>query len=264
MCINYPIIGENIKRIKTDGRSFLGIDGGNINNSKVWFCGIEFGGSLKEMEEYYSSTVKYYDVKEYKIPHRVKAGIFEGSNYDRYLSAMYINLFHKDKLQNGDIIRPIVKVLKEELYNQNSKIFKLNLYPLAKKNSDWDKSIEEEFNISKEDYYAKYFNKRKQFFQELIREFNPCKIICTAIKNSESQFVEAFFDNKKKIEYTWDYVEFEIDSNKKKRFKISEYHQENTSLIIIPFLGMGNGNLNSYQDVIFMANYLKKKYILIE
>lgn len=33
---------QEFKRIKEDGRSFLGIDGGNID-ADVWFCGLEFG-----------------------------------------------------------------------------------------------------------------------------------------------------------------------------------------------------------------------------
>ena len=255
------ILNQELAKIKENGRSFLGIDGGNIN-SPIWFCGIEFGGSLEEMEKYYKSTVKdhHYIEKGFEIPYRENAGDFEGSIYDRYLSAMYINLFNNEKLQNGNDTKPIKKVLKEELYNQTSKIFKLNLYPLAKKNTGWDTDIEKECKISEEDYYGVYFDKRKQFLQELVKEFNPDNIICSAVKNSESQFVEAFFNNEEKIEYKWSYKTLKIVSDKKKQFKISEYKQGRTTLIIIPFLGMGNGNLNSYKDVIFMADYLRNNY----
>ena len=50
-------------------------------------------------------------------------------------------------------------------------------------------------------------------------------------------------------------------NDKLKKFKIIEVSNNDLSLIIIPFLGMGNGNLNSYNDVINTANYLRDNYL---
>jgi len=257
--IQLKYLKQELAKIKENGRSFLGIDGGNIN-SKIWFCGIEFGGSMEEMEKYYKSTVNYYREKEFDVPFRENVGDFKGSIYDRYLSAMYINLFKSEVLKDGNDTKPIEKVLNDELYNQDSKIFKLNLYPLGKKNTDWDPLIEKNFNLSKKVYYEEFFDKRKQFFKELVKEFTPNKIICTSVKDTESQFVEAFLKNDLKIEYRWEYLSIRNNLEKKKIFKISEYRQGNISLLIIPFPGMGKGNLNSYDDVIFMANHLQSNY----
>lgn len=247
---------KELNRIITNGRSFLGIDGGNIN-SRVWFCGIEFGGDLMEMEKYYKSIIKYNPINEFDlpIPFRMNAGGFEKSTYDRFLSAMYINLFKADKLHNGNDTKPIEKVLKEELYNKNSKIFKLNLYPLAKKSTEWDKAIENDLGIKKEIYYEDIFNKRKKFFKELVKKFQPEKIICTSTNEYRDEFIEAFLNENETIDYKWNYL---IGDNKK--FKIFEYKTDKTTLIIIPFLG--RGNLSSYKDVINIADYLRKNQLL--
>ena len=247
---------SELEKVIKNGRSVLGIDGGNIN-SEVWFCGIEFGGELKAMETYYKSVVKTYEVFDFDlaIPYRENAGDFESSIYDRYLSAMYINLFKEITLKNGDNTDEIVKVLQEELYHQNSKIFKLNLYPLGKKDTGWDKNIETVLQIKKEEYYNDIFKNRKRFLKELVDKFEPKTIICTATNEYKEDFVETFFNDETNIEYSWEYV----TTPKLKKFKISTYQNNKTSLIIIPFLG--RGNLASYDDVIYMANHLKTHYL---
>ena len=245
---------SEIEKIKNGIPSFLGIDGGNIK-SKIWFCGIEFGGELNAMEKYYNSVVETYNNSDFEIPYRKKAGDFESSIYDRYLSAMYINLFKEITLKNGDNTDEIVKVLQEELYHQNSKIFKLNLYPLGKKDTGWDKNIETVLQIQKEAYYNDIFKKRKRFLKELVDKFEPKTIICTATNEYKEDFVETFFNDEANIEYSWEYV----TTPKLKKFKISTYQNSKTSLIIIPFLG--RGNLASYDDVIYMANHLKTHYL---
>ena len=252
----YSLLKSELKKIKVNGRSFLGIDGGNIN-SDVWFCGIEFGGELKAMENYYNSVVETYEVFDFdlEIPFREGAGDFESSIYDRYLAAMYINLFKEITLKNGDNTDEIVKVLQEELYHQNSKIFKLNLYPLGKKDTGWDKNIETVLQIQKEAYYNDIFKNRKRFLKELVDKFEPKTIICTATNAYKEDFVETFFNDETNIEYSWEYV----TTPKLKKFKISTYQNSKTTLIIIPFLG--RGNLASYDDVIYMANHLKTHYL---
>lgn len=246
MC-KLSILAKELQNIEN---SFLGIDGGNID-SKIWFCGIEFGGNIYKMAEYYADYVKFKENNGHKIPYRIGCPKdLESSIYDLYISEFIINLWDIKNTNRK-------KYLMENLYNQKCEIFKLNLYPLAKKNaSTWDENITKEFNIIEEDYYNEYFDIRKKFLKNIINKYKPKKIICNVVKNSEHQFVEAFFDKNIKIEYTWEYVK-----HQKKKFKISEYSQNGFTLIIIPFLGMGNGNINSYDDVAFMANHLKHFYL---
>ena len=246
---------EELNKIGSGNPSFLGVDGGNIN-SKIWFCGIEFGGTLNEMLEYYENTIKHYssDKLDLPIPYRKDAGNFERSKYDLFLSEMIINTFNIKNINRFDY-------LKDKLYNNNSDIFKLNLYPLGKVDTSWNSEISDIFKISKNDYYNKYFDSRKVFLKSLVKTFKPKKIICTAVKNSELQFIEAFFGNKAQLNYEREDIEFMGINDKFKKFKIIEVSNNDLSLIIIPFPGMGNGNLNSYHDVINMANYLRDNYL---
>lgn len=246
---NLDYLINELKKIENNEDSFLGIDGGSIV-SKIWVCGVEFGSDLKQMEKYYEEGyVKYIN----NIPYREDCPeYFLKSTYDRYLSIMYNNLFNKKPFSTPINKDSIEKILKENLYNTDSKIFKLNLYPLAKKDTSWDKKIENQLNIKKEKYYNEIFNNRKFFFKKLIKEHKPEIIICTSPKHFENEFVEAFFDKNLPNTYTWNYIN---DGE----FKISEYDNGITKLVIIPFLG--RGNLASHNDVIEMSDYLRTKYL---
>jgi hypothetical protein len=248
-------LGEELRKIEKNGKSFMGMDGGNIN-SDTWFCGVEFGSDYEQMSNYYENYVKFYDLIDLKIPFRIDCPeLFLKSTYDRYLAAMYINLFKEEKLTNPINTNLIEKVLKEELYNKNSNIFKLNLFPIAKKDIGWNKRIESETGITKDKYYESLFRNRADFFKELIQRFEPKLIICTSPKDYKDFFIEAFFSQKQKINHSWEYHATDLQ----KKFKISLFESGKTKIVIIPFLG--RGNLSSYNDVISMTNHLKKEYL---
>ena len=177
----YSIIKEELNNIYN---SFLGCDGGNIY-SNVWVCGLEFGAEIDRMLEYYKHSVYYYEENGFKIPYREQCPVyFENSPYDLYLS-----LFVKT-LYNADL--SVKDYLKHRLYKRDSDIFKLNLFPLAKKDFYWNKSIETKLEIVKDEYYAELKKKRFGFFEKVINQ-NPGKtIICTAIKGTVLDYLEAF------------------------------------------------------------------------
>lgn len=250
---------EELEKIKKNGRSFLGIDGGNIH-SDVWFCGLEFGSDLNKMEEYYNSIVQFNDkvtIFGLPTPYRKEAGGFKNSYYDRFLSAMYINIFEKDILveNNANIKSRVDNILENRLYNNNSEIFKLNLFPLGKKDTSWKKEITDLTGVSKNEYYNSIFNNRKAFLRELVNESNPKYIICTATNGMEKEFVNAFLNNHQNADFSCEYIK----TKNNKEFKISKYKTNKTTIIVIPFLG--RCNLNSYNDVICMANYLRDNYL---
>jgi len=248
------ILKREMLKIEDNGHSFLGIDGGNIN-SDVWVCAVEFGSDIWGMEEYYSEYNKTQVVKGYDVPYRTSCpNIFLKSPYDRFLSAFYINLFNNETISTPVDTTIIEKVLKEELYNKNSKTFKLNLFPIAKSDIGWSTTIESEFGISKDTYYNSLFRKRTQFLKKLINEFKPKLIICTSPKDHQNYFVEAFLNGDENINYSWEFIKL-----RDKNFKISVYDNKKTKIIIIPFLG--RGNLSSYSDVLSMANHLRKKFL---
>lgn len=248
------ILKREMLKIEDNGHSFLGIDGGNIN-SDVWVCAVEFGSDIWGMEEYYSRYNKTQVVNGYDVPFRTTCPkTFLTSPFDRFLSAFYINLLN-DKTINTPVDTAIIeKVLKDELYSENSKTFKLNLFPIAKSDIGWSATIESELGISKDAYYGSLFNKRSMFFKELVNEFKPKLIICTSPKGYKEYFIEAFLNGNENINYSWEYLTL-----RGKNFKISVFDNKKTKIVIIPFLG--RGNLSSYDDVLSMANHLRKKYL---
>jgi hypothetical protein len=248
-------LGGELRKIEKNGKSFMGMDGGNIN-SEVWFCGVEFGSDYEQMSTYYENYVKFYDLNELKIPYRNDCpNISLKSTYDRYLAAMYLNIFKGENTTNPIDTKLIEKVLKEELYNKTSEIFKLNLFPIAKNDIGWNNNIELELGITKDNYYNSLFNKRSNFFKGLIQKFKPKLIVCTSPKDYKDFFVEAFFSQNEKLSHSWKYLT--VDSSKK--FKISIFESDRTKIVVIPFLG--RGNLSSYSDVIAMSNYLKSELL---
>lgn len=245
-------LASEIQKIENSEGSFIGMDGGNIK-SDLWFCGIEFGASLDEMEEYYSKVVKYNKVENLEIPYREDYhGRFMKSDFDRKLALIYLNIFYKTENPEKDEIE---RILKCELYNESSKIFKLNLFPLAKTDTSWNKEIESVLHISKDEYYGSIFEKRVSFIKELVKRFTPKTILCFSPKGLSDYFIDAFFENKKSINYTRDFL---ILGNGKKA-SIMFLHDQNLKVIIIPFLG--RGNLASYDDVRKATNYLKENYL---
>jgi hypothetical protein len=245
-------IYSEIEKIRNNESSFLGIDGGNIK-SKIWFCGVEFGATLTEMENYYFNYASSYQVENLQIPYRIDCPEkLLKSFFDRALALMYSIIF--DNSDHLDKTR-IDIILKNELYNKVSKIFKLNLFPLAKTDIGWNKDFENKFNITKDEYYDLLFENRKSFLKEIVKQFSPKTIICFSPKEYSDLFIDVFFENKISINYEKDFIVL----NNGKRANIKILYSNNLKVIIIPFLG--RGNLNSYDNVILMTYYLKMNYL---
>ncbi len=239
-----------LQKIKKGEPSFLGMDGGNPY-SNYWFCGIEFGSELEKMAEYYEEYILFNEVEKFLIPYRNDCPeIFLKSFFDKYLASIYSNLFFKNEFPSKEKIDCI---LKNHLYNKESEIFKINLFPLAKKDISWDKSFESKLNITKSEYYGNIFDNRIKFIKELSSKFKPKNIICFSTKEYTGYFERTFFNENEKIELLFDSISL---SNEKKA-NIKVYKKGILNVIIIPFLG--RGNLASYEDVRIVTNYLKKK-----
>jgi len=250
--IKLPYLTKEIQKIKRKESSFIGMDGGNIK-SDLWFCGVEFGATLIDMEKYYAKFVKYYKINDLEIPYRINCSDkFLKSNFDRYLTSMYLNIFRNSESPEKEEIDDI---LRTELYNKNSNIFKLNLFPFAKTDIGWQKDFDNDFSITKEEYYGLLFKNRTFFLKKLLKRFSPKTIICFSPKDYSDYFVDAFFESKESITYLKDFIT--LKNGKKANIKI--FSNVSISVIIIPFLG--RGNLASYNDVREMTNYLKTNYL---
>tara|TARA_R110002110_G_scaffold109604_2_gene273304 strand:- start:109 stop:879 length:771 start_codon:yes stop_codon:yes gene_type:complete len=251
----YKYLLEELEKIKNGGDSFLGCDGGNIN-AEIWFCGVEFGGTPKEMNTYYENHVKHYVKDKLEIPFRENyEGKYLKSKFDRYLTAMYLILLENysfDKTVDSIVIDDF---LKNKLYNKNSKSFKLNLFPIAKKDVSWDKEIEEKLNINRDVYYSSMFKGRSKFFQDIISKYQPKTIICFSPTNHSDYFIKAFLKDRKLLEFKFDY--FTDRNNKEHLIKIIRHKK--TQYIIMPFLGMGN--ITNHEDVINISEFIKENYI---
>lgn len=249
----YPLIEEQINLIKSGKSSFLGMDGGNIN-AILWFCGVEFGATLMEMEDYYSSQdIDSCEADEYEIPYRVAgSNWFLNSTFDRRLALTYSILTGGNENPEKEELDDI---LKNKLYHKDSKTFKLNLYPLAKPDTGWDKDIERDLNVSKADYYGKLFNNRIKFIQDLVKRFSPKTILCFSPNGYSEIFIDTFIPNRSWVDYQKDLIPLD----KERTAKITVFRNQDYQLIIVPFLG--RGNLNSYADVKQVTKYLKSNYL---
>lgn len=244
-----------LEKIKNGRDSFLGCDGGNIE-SNIWFCGVEFGGTPNEMNTYYKDHIQFYKKDNLQIPFRENyKGKFMQSKFDRYLTAMYLVLLEKLDFDKTIDSSKIDEFLANILYHKNSKSFKLNLFPIAKKDVSWDKEIEEKLNIERNQYYSSIFNQRAKFFKKITSLYSPKTIICFSPANHSDYFIRAFFNKKESLKFTYDYF---IDRNNKEHL-IKIIESSRTKYLIIPFLGMGN--ITNYEDVIKLSNFLNDNYI---
>jgi hypothetical protein len=248
-------LSKELLKIENNENSFMGMDGGNIE-SKTWFCGVEFAGSVEQMCNYYENNILFYEKEKLKIPYRIDCpSYYMNSFFDKSLTLMYLSIF-KD-LNFDDFEKDTIKnVLKNELYNKDSKSFKLNLFPVAKQNVGWYDEIEKKLGYDKNTYYEKLFSNRSNFIKYLVSKFEPNTIICFSPKDHSDYFIKAFIDKKQKTEYQWD----TFKNEKGKEFNIKVFKTSKTKIIIIPFLG--RGNLNSFKDVSLMTNFLKENYLV--
>lgn len=245
----YSIVKEEINNI---GNSFLGCDGGNFK-SNVWVCGLEFGATIDRMEDYYKHSVLYYPVNGLNIPYREHCPKdFESSPYDNYLSLFVRTLFDSDLSVKDYLIH--------RLYNRDSDIFKLNLYPLAKKDATWDKQIESGLDINKDQYYGEYKMKRFGFFEKLINQFPGKTIICTAIKGTVLDYLDAFMPANQSTQLI-EKRNYSVNVGGDPK-AVLVFKTEKVKLVVIPFLGRGNGNLNSHESLRIMAEFLKAEKIV--
>lgn len=247
-------LNQELQKIKEKKGSFIGMDGGNPK-ADFWFCGVEFGSSIEDMALYYEEYVMFYEEKGFLIPYRKDCPEkYLKSIFDKFLASIYSNLYKKNEYPNKE---EIDSILRNELYNKTSNIFKLNLFPIAKNDISWDKNFESKLNVTKNEYYGTIFKNRIKFIKELAEEFKPKVIVCFSPKDYSEYFERTFFNIGEQINYLFDSIEL----NNGRIGTIKVYESNLLKVITIPFLG--RGNLASYEDVRIMTNYLKEKYFYI-
>ncbi|MCT7644585.1 hypothetical protein [Aliarcobacter butzleri] len=204
---------------------FAGCDGGDIGNNNeqsIWFCGIEWGGGF---DTDISSLKNIFDKNLEKIP--------EGyDNWEENISYIYnwqamklFSVIHnyelKDYKKFAEDKKPFVKKQKG--------FFKLNLYPIAFKNTShdlWEANFSEATNLkTKQDYISWIKENRFPVMNKWVKDFSPKLIICTGITYFDD-FKRAFSDNN---------AEFNKEKIENHELLWSK-NDNGTKIVIIPFM----------------------------
>jgi len=210
------------------GLNYSGCDGGDIgkpNHKSKWVCGIEWGGGhdydslLSSINEDLEGIPEGYDSWEENISYIFNWQVMkllsaiEGGKVDEY------KLFAERK-------KPFV--------NGSQGYFKMNLYPIAFKNTNsenWISSFSNITGFNSKDEYIQWC-KKERFFQlrKWASRYSPELIICLG-KTYKTDFKVAFYEENK--EFKTECVEdHEISWG---------VNNDGTLVVILPFMVNKNG-----------------------
>ncbi len=216
--------------------SFSGCDGGDPN-AKVWLCGIEWGGG--DDETYYGDT----------LPRQIEKGSFQPP--ERYVWKENLNYRYGQSLAKlyaaiqGRDVKSYDKINDYE----DSEIFKLNLYPIAFRNTDdqlWQKHGLERLTGFKDKYLYQAWCRLHRFsaFSEKLREYSPEIIIGTGVTYLSDFFLCFGRQISPEIRIHSSQISPENGANKKGRTIYWSKISDKTHLFVIPFFSGASG-LNS-------------------
>lgn len=183
-------IGRELRRLR---RSLFGCDGGNVC-ARLWVCGIEWGGELQALRDYPNRSYAVRIPTPLRIPYRTESDVPESwgrSQYDLRLAGLCLRLFHDWQPEQDPSCRKTY--LLHRLYNRNSDIFKLNLYPYPCPNANaWD-SVAKRLTRSKTKQHFRERCERDRFplFRALLEQYKPKVVLCTG-KSYREAFRTAF------------------------------------------------------------------------
>lgn len=224
--------------------SFSGCDGGNIN-ADIWFCGIEWGGASKEdgIDHYYKVT----------LPDEISRGTYtEDSKYDwketlsfpygRNLAKLYTVIKGYDCRDYEHHVKGLT----------DSEIFKMNLYPIAFRNTDpvlWKKYGLDVLTGFTEKHLFKvwcFLNRFPAIASKLSTLKTPPKlIVCTGVSYLTDFF--ACFAGSMGVKGVVQHGELKAQSGSNQHTSRSYYWatlKNGTVLVVIPFFS-GSSGLNS-------------------
>jgi len=222
-------------------KSFAGIDGGNMAGP-IWFCGIEHGGD--------DNDIKTKDFKPVnKLPNwenEIERGKNFEHQFDQKALKLYAALLEKEIAGYKDIAEV------KGAFAPNSDVFKLNLYPLAFKNTadgHWcDKFFERTGIPTKEIYRAWCQTNRFNLFHDIVSQNNQTLrlIVCAGVGHS-MEFLMAFGTvNDIHVEMKRSRIP---DPDKKMANGLSFHwiilNDKRTVLAVVPFFGHWKYCLNS-------------------
>jgi len=153
------------------------------------------------------------------------------------------------------------KYLQDKLYqNVEDGIFNLNLFPIAKRNTEtWGPKHTVQTGLDKKSYYVHCKEEgRFKLFRDLVTEKQPKVIVCIG-KSYREDFIDAFWGKdissiNEKV--TRKIYQEEIIQLKESSLKISIYRKENKpALVVLPFLS--NYFLSKDKDLKEIGKYIR-------
>lgn len=184
-------MNNSVENFKTWALGYSGCDGGDIgtpNNSSIWFCGIEWGGGWNEDDFLINLR------NDVKLPPSGYDDLKVNFEYVYNRQAMKIlGVIHGFGINESadfvDKYRPFVQ--------KSTGFFKLNLYPLAFKNTShslWRGPIAQTTGFPEKNQYIAWIRSHR-FPQMRIwaKEHKPKLILCTG-KTYAADFMCAFGD----------------------------------------------------------------------
>lgn len=226
---------------------FSGCDGGTIgspNNQSIWVCGIEWGGgqTAEELKDYINQTWNSSPDFGYNAE-----GVLDFYKYNMVVYKLLA------VMQNYNIAN-YKKFVENEmpfLENGHSSYFKMNLYPIAFKNTDpifWTNEIADVSGFETKNDYLKWCKENRfPVMQQWVQKYAPKLIICFG-KTYVNEFNLAFSDNK-------DEFNIEKVGNLTLQWK---KNNNGTLIAVLPFPNAQNKGLKSDSDIEAMGKRLKQ------
>jgi len=248
------------EKYQETAQSFAGCDGGNLD-SEIWFCGMEWGfhGEMKDGELADECLVPQYrhggwnDTLEKWDDDAEKSG-WEWEDSLASPTNAKIGWFLNDYFNLGGFCSENDWLVKNKLFFNDPKGigFKLNMFPLplrGRANINWSDEIKEKTGFGSFDQYRIWtVQNRGKFFQNLLHQHKPKRIICTGISEFEN-FCDFWgikdFSTGKWIEGITTNTTFWVGENDK------------TQIIVTRFFG-GRWGVSSYSMMEELVRSIKK------
>lgn len=210
---------------------FSGCDGGDIgsqSSKSIWFCGIEWGGG--------------HPADEYELSHNIFSENVDQPNdgYEEWTENIaYIFNWQAMKLLNaihgGSVLEYKEFAKSNQPFVKGSKgFFKMNLYPLAFKNTShelWKSGFANATGLaSKSDYISWIKVNRFPILKSLVESHVPKLVVCVG-KSYLTEFASVFSDNASEFKC-------EVIDGRELNWAVNK---QGSLVIVIPFMVNRNG-----------------------
>jgi len=207
---------------------YSGCDGGNVSGP-IWFCGIEYGGNEEE-------KLDFNELKQPLYIHDNQRKQFLAYQYNIKVAKIYASILGEDVASYLQI------ALRDKIFDKDSNVFKMNLYPISfHHDSDdlWQEWLYRKTGLPTKSIYRAWCQLyRFREIQKWVNGHSPKLIVATGI-TYKNEFIMAF-DGIETI--------YKGNINKKnlsgRDLALLDINDSKTILAITPFLG-GRYGLNS-------------------